>query len=106
VKDPLRPAFEILKTTPGIGNVLAATIMLETGTITRFGEGHFSSYCRCVESKWISNGKDKGKCNSKNGNKYLAWVINEAAAVARCAAARRRDAFTSARRPSACPLSR
>jgi transposase len=32
----LRSEFQILKTTPGIGNVLAATIMLETGTITRF----------------------------------------------------------------------
>jgi len=90
--------------TPGIGNVLAATIMLETGTITRFaGVGHFSFYCGCVESKWISKGKKIGKCNSKNGNKYLACAFIEAAAVARCAAVRRRDAFTNARRPSACP---
>jgi transposase len=88
----LRPEFEILKTTPGIGNVLAATIMLETGTITRFaGVGHFSSYCRCVESKRISNGKKKGEGNSKNGNKYLAWAFIEAAAVAlRCCPQARR----------------
>ena len=100
----LRPESEILKTTPGIGNVLAATIMLETGTIMRFaGVGHFSFYCGCVESKWISKGKKIGKCNSKNGNKYLACAFIEAAAVARCAAVRRRDAFTNARRPSACP---
>ncbi|WP_235429620.1 IS110 family transposase [Paraburkholderia fungorum] len=40
----LRPEFEILKTAPGIGEILAATIMLETGTITRFpGPGQFSS---------------------------------------------------------------
>jgi hypothetical protein len=56
----LRAEFQILKTTPGIGDVLAATIMLETGTIKQFpGVSHFSSYCRCVESKRISNGKKR-----------------------------------------------
>jgi transposase len=88
----LRPEFETLKSTPGIGNVLAATIMLETGTITRFADvGHFSSYCRCVDSKRISNGKKKGEGNVKNGNKYLAWAFIEAAAVAlRCCPQARR----------------
>jgi len=88
----LRPEFQILKTTPGIGDVLAATIMLETGTITRFaGVGHFSSYCRCVESKRISNGKKKGEGNAKNGNRYLAWAFIEAAAAAlRCCPQARR----------------
>ena len=88
----LRPEFEILKTAPGIGNILAATIMLETGTVSRFPSvGHFSSYCRCVESKRISNGKKKGEGNAKNGNKYLSWAFIEAAAVAMrsCAPARR-----------------
>jgi transposase len=78
----LRSEFRILKTTPGIGDVFAATIMLETGSITRFpGVGHFSSYCRCVESKRISNGKKKGEGNAKNGNRYLAWAFIEAAAI-------------------------
>ncbi|CAE6860605.1 IS110 family transposase ISShwo5 [Paraburkholderia aspalathi] len=88
----LRPEFETLKSTPGIGNVLAATIMLETGTITRFADvGHFSSYCRCVDSKRISNGKKKGEGNVKNGNKYLAWAFIEAAAAAlRCCPQARR----------------
>jgi transposase len=31
----LRPEFAILKSTPGIGEILAAPLMLETGTITR-----------------------------------------------------------------------
>jgi transposase len=44
-----------------------------------------SSYCRCVESKRISNGKKKGEGNAKNGNRYLAWAFIEAAAAAlRC----------------------
>lgn len=43
----LRPEFEILKTAPGIGNILAATIMFETGAVSRIPSvGHFSSYCR------------------------------------------------------------
>ncbi|MFM0140232.1 transposase [Caballeronia grimmiae] len=46
--------------------------MLETGTIRRFANvGQFSSYCRCVESKRISNGKRKGPRQRRNGNRYL-----------------------------------
>jgi transposase len=76
----LRGEFKLLKTVPGIGETLATTIMLETGTITRFAQvGNFSSYCRCVDSLRESNGKKKGKGNAKNGNKYLAWAFVEAA---------------------------
>jgi len=76
----LRPEYRLLKTVPGIGEVLATTIMLETGTITRFASvGNFSSYCRCVDSRRESNGKKKGEGNAKNGNKYLAWAFVEAA---------------------------
>jgi hypothetical protein len=32
-----------------------------------------------VGSQKISNGKKKGKGNTKNGNKYLAWAYVEAA---------------------------
>ena len=76
----LRPQFSFLKTVPGIGEILALTIMLETGDIRRFASvGNFASYCRCVGSQKISNGKKKGKGNTKNGNKYLAWAFVEAA---------------------------
>ncbi len=76
----LRPAFRYLKTVDGIGEILALTIMLETGEIGRFSAvGHFASYCRCVGSQKISNGKRKGSGNKKNGNKYLAWAFVEAA---------------------------
>jgi transposase len=88
----LRPEFAILKTAPGIGEILAVIIMLETGTVTRFASvGHYSSYCRCVESKRISNGKKKGEGNAKNGNRYLAWAFVEAASAATrfCPQARR-----------------
>jgi transposase len=76
----LRPQFRYLKTVPGIGEILALTIMLETGDIGRFASvGKYASYCRCVGSQKISNGKKKGKGNTKNGNKYLAWAYVEAA---------------------------
>ena len=41
--------------------------------------GNFASYCRCVGSQKISNGKRKGSGNTKNGNKYLSWAFVEAA---------------------------
>ena len=76
----LRPQFCFLKTVPGIGQILALTIMLETGDIRRFATvGNYASYCRCVGSQKVSNGKTKGKGNTKNGNKYLAWAFVEAA---------------------------
>ncbi len=76
----IKPEFSNLQTVPGIGNILGLTIMLETGNIGRFKEvGNFSSYCRCVESKRISNGKKKGTNNKKNGNAFLCWAFVEAA---------------------------
>lgn len=88
----LKKEFHMLLTTPGIGNILGLTIMLEVGDINRFIKvGHFSSYCRCVESKRISNGKKKGENNKKNGNRYLAWAYVEAAnyAMRNCPEAQR-----------------
>jgi transposase len=76
----LRPEFELLQTIPGIGMILALTIMLEAGDIGRFEKvGNYSSYCRCVNSERISNDKLKGRGNAKNGNKYLSWAYVEAA---------------------------
>jgi transposase len=88
----LRTEFRVLITVPGIGEVLATLIMLETGPIERFAAvGNFASYARCVDSKRLSNGKKKGEGNVKNGNKYLAWAFIEAANFARryCPEARR-----------------
>jgi transposase len=76
----LKKEFRSLLSVSGIGPILGLTVMLETGDIRRFATvGDFSSYCRCVESKKLSNGKKKGSGNTKNGNKYLAWAFIEAA---------------------------
>jgi transposase len=75
-----RAEYGLLASVPGIGQVLATTILLETGPIDRFAAvGHFASYARCVDSVHSSNGKKKGEGNTKNGNKYLAWAFVEAA---------------------------
>ena len=72
--------FQQLTSIDGVGNILALTIMLETGDIQRFNKvGNYASYCRCIGGARYSNGKKKGKTNSKNGNKYLAWAFVEAA---------------------------
>lgn len=80
----LRPDYVWLKTIPGVGEVLAIVIMLETGEVSRFAQvGNFASYARCVDSARYSNGKKKGEGNTKNGNAYLVWAFIEAANFAR-----------------------
>src|SRR5499433_2254445 len=57
----LRLVYGYLLTVNGIGQTLVLTIMLETGDIRRFAKvGNFASYCRCVGSEKLSNGKRKG----------------------------------------------
>jgi len=86
IKDKIKlsQAFNGLLTVPGIGNILAMTIMLEVGDIGRFAKvGNFTSYCRCAPTKRLSDGKSKGSGNRKNGNRYLSWAFSEAAQMAR-----------------------
>ena len=83
-KVKLNTAFQQLMTVPGIGLILAMTIMLEVGDIGRFAQvGNFASYCRCVSSQRLSDGKSKGHGNRKNGNRYLSWAFTEAAHLSR-----------------------
>jgi transposase len=79
----LSQAFNGLLTVPGIGQILAMTIMLEVGDIGRFAKvGNFTSYCRCAPTQRLSDGKSKGSGNRKNGNRYLSWAFSEAAHMA------------------------
>jgi len=76
----LREEFGLLQTVWGIGKVLALTIMYEVGPIARFATvGDFASYCRCVKTDRLSNGKRKGSGNRRNGNPYLSWAFSEVA---------------------------
>jgi transposase len=88
----LRPVYRKLLSVPGIGKILALTIMLETGDLDRFATaGHYVSYCRLVGSSYVSNQKRKGAGNTKNGNAYLCWAFIEAAnfAIRHCERVRR-----------------
>jgi transposase len=77
------PSYEQLLTVDRIGTILAQTIALETGQIGRFPTvGDYASYCRCVNSTKLSNGKRKGQGNVKNGHLYLGWAYMEAAQFA------------------------
>jgi transposase len=84
----LRRGYARLLSVPGIGKILAMTIMLETGDIARFATvGRYVSYGRLVGSSYVSNKKRKGAGNTKNGNPYLCWAFIEAAnfAIRHCA---------------------
>ena len=72
--------FELLKTIPGIGDVLALTILYEMHTLERFPRCQdFLSYARLDRSKHTSDGKEVGKGGRKIGNPYLKWAFSEAA---------------------------
>jgi len=78
------PLYDKLLTLPGVGKILGMTITMEVGDIARFKtDGDFASYCRTVDSRRLSNGKQKGENNQKCGNKYLAWTFVEAANFAK-----------------------
>lgn len=78
------PLYEKLLSLPGVGKILGMTITMEVGEIARFKtDGDFASYCRAVDSRRLSNGKQKGENNQKCGNKYLSWAFVEAAHFAK-----------------------
>jgi transposase len=78
------PNYQVLQTIPGVGKILGLTITLETVEPKRFASaGDYASYCRCVDSRRMSNGKKKGENNGKCGNKHLAWAFVEAANFAK-----------------------
>ena len=74
--------YQLLTSIPGIGSVLAATILLEIDTVARFPTvKDFSSYCRLVKGSVSSAGKFKGLTGAKMGNAYLRWAFGEAAVI-------------------------
>lgn len=75
-----KKGYALLRSIKGVGELLAATILCETGDIKRFRRvGNYASYCRCVRAEHMSNGKKKGEGNRRNGNPYLSWAFAEAA---------------------------
>ena len=71
--------FYRLQTVPGIGPVLALTILYEIGDIDRFATVQsFASYARLVKCSKESAGKLYGYGGGKIGNPQLKWAFSEA----------------------------
>jgi transposase len=75
-------AFHRLRSVPGIGKVLALTILYEIHDITRFDRvQEFASYARLVKCAYQSAGKTYGTGGAKMGNVHLKWAFSEAAVL-------------------------
>lgn len=71
--------FHRLRTIPGIGAILAMTIMYEIGELKRFKQvGDFLSYSRLVGGTHTSAGKSYGSPGRRIGNPHLRWAFGEA----------------------------
>jgi transposase len=75
-------AFHRLRSVPGIGKILALTILYEIHDIARFERVQdFLSYARLVKCEHSSAGKKLGSGGAKIGNVHLKWAFSEAAAL-------------------------
>jgi transposase len=73
------PNVELLKTAPGIGDVLAFTIACEIGDISRFAEpAHLVSYSGLVPRVIQSGDTDRRGPLTKAGPRWLRWALIEA----------------------------
>lgn len=70
----------LLKTMPGVGDILGATIYLEIGDVKRFATAaHLAAYAGLVPSVHSSGGKTHLGPTSQQANHYLKWAFVEAA---------------------------
>ena len=78
-----RNVLSILMTVPGLGEMLAMTILYEIHTIERFKSASaFSSYSRLIKVERESAGKKTKDGNNKIGNPHLKWAFSEIILVA------------------------
>ena len=72
----------LLRTVPGIGEILSLVLLYEIHDITRFPRVQdFLSYCRLVKCTKESAGKRYGTSGTKMGNAHLTWACSEAAVL-------------------------
>jgi transposase len=80
VDDP--QAFVRLRSIPGVGKILAMTLLYEIHDIARFPRvQEFASYARLVKCAKESSGKRLGTGGAKIGNVHLKWALSEAAVL-------------------------
>jgi transposase len=74
--------LDLLRTVPGIGEILSLVLLYEIHDITRFPRVQdFLSYCRLVKCTKESAGKRYGTSGTKIGNAHLKWAFSEAAVL-------------------------
>jgi transposase len=74
--------YHRLRSVPGIGKILALTILYEIHDIARFERvQNFLSYSRLVKCDHTSAGKKLGTGGAKIGNVHLKWAFSEAAVL-------------------------
>lgn len=71
-----RRTYDLLRSMPGVGKILALILLYEIDDITRFDSaGQFSSYARLIRPTKTSAGKPAGlPAHKKIGNAHLKWV--------------------------------
>jgi transposase len=78
----LTPSIQLLKSLPGVGDILGIVIDREIGSIDRFHTaGQFTSYAGLVPTVHASGGKTRFGHMRKPSNQYLKWAFIEAANV-------------------------
>jgi len=71
--------YHQLRSIPGVGKILALTLLYEIHDIKRFETvGDFISYARLVRPSHESAGKKTGNGPKKIGNAHLRWAFGEA----------------------------
>jgi transposase len=76
-----RRTYDLLRSIPGVGQILALVLLYEIDDIGRFDSvQRFCSYCRLIKPTKTSAGKRAGlPSHKKIGNAYLKWAFSEAA---------------------------
>ena len=70
--------LHLLRTIPGIGDILSLVLLYEIHDIGRFpGVQDFVSYSRLIRPTKTSGGKRSGTANGKIGNAYMKWAFSE-----------------------------
>lgn len=82
----LAPVADLLQTAPGVGPVVAATVLAEIGDFIRFPDGKaIGRYAGLAPRLYASGGKERHGHISKTGPSDLRWVLQQAAWTAiRC----------------------
>jgi transposase len=77
---PVTPVIELLKSLPGVGDILSIVINLEIGSIERFSTAEqLASYAGTVPTVKSSGARSRYGHLPKQSNHYLKWAFTEAA---------------------------